>query len=126
MGSTNGNGYNCIKLKTSSSGKTWGRDKSIFGVVEGDPPSPLPQSPHQGKPCYPEMKSSEGKHLRMLLFYQNKNSRSKDQNKNELHSISPAIKTNGSRIFFTVEQNFISVSYKHPLNQSFYNDIKRS
>ena len=84
-------------------GKHGGRDKSILGVVEGDPP----QSPHQGKPYYPEMKSSEGKHLRMLLFYQNKDSRSKDQNKNEFHSISLAIKTNGSRIFFTAEKNFI-------------------
>ena len=29
----------------------------------------------------------EMKHLRKLLFYQNKDSRSKDQNKNEIHFI---------------------------------------
>ena len=97
---------NCIKLKNQVVGEHGGRDKPILGVVEVDPPQSPPPS-HWGKPCYPEMKSSKGKHLRMLLFYQNKDSRSKDQKKNEFHFISPAIKTNASRVSFTAKQNFI-------------------
>ena len=52
---------------------------------------------------YPEMK-----HLRKLLPHQNKDSRSKDQNKNEFHLISPARKAIANRIFLTEKQTFIS------------------
>ena len=57
------------------------------------------------------MKSSENKHLRMRIFYQSKDGRSTDQNKDEFHFISPATKTknyNVSRFFFTAKRNFIS------------------
>ena len=56
----------------------------------------------------PEMESSEGKHLHMLLFHQNKDSKSKDQNKNKFHFISVAMKTVKNRFFFTEKQTFIS------------------
>ena len=46
------------------------------------------------------MKSFKRKQLRMRIFHKNKDSRSKDQNKNELHFISPAMKTYINRIFF--------------------------
>ena len=54
------------------------------------------------------MKSSERKHLRMLLFHQNKDSRSKDRNKNEFNFISVAMKTIKKHNFFTVKQTFSS------------------
>ena len=46
------------------------------------------------------MKSYKSKHLRMLIFHKNKDSRSKDQNKNEFHFILTAKKTNVNRFFF--------------------------
>ena len=71
------------KIKKSSSGGTWGggggKQTNLGGIRGGS--SPVPPL-HFGKPCYPEMKSSEGKHLRIPLFYRNKDSRSKDQNRN--------------------------------------------
>ena len=42
------------------------------------------------------------KYLCMLLFHRNKDSRSKDQNKNEFCFISPAIKTIVNRVFLMV------------------------
>ena len=45
------------------------------------------------------MKPSERKHLHMLLFHQNKDSKSKDQNKNEFDFISLAMKTIVNRTF---------------------------
>ena len=54
------------------------------------------------------MKSSERKHLRMLLFLQNKDSRLKDRNKNKFHFISVAVKTIEKHNFFTAKQTFIS------------------
>ena len=58
-----------------------------------------------------KMKSAERKHQK---FHKNKDSRSKDQNKNEFHFISPhAVKTNVNRIFssrnnISFQTNFIS------------------
>ena len=51
--------------------------------------------------CYvnPEMKSYERKLLRMRIFHKNKDSRTKDQNKNEFHFILPAMKTNWHKMF---------------------------
>ena len=54
----------------------------------------------------------EMKHLRKLLFYQNKDSRSKDQNKNEIHFIFPCQKTIINRIFPT-EKHF---HFESPVN----------
>ena len=50
------------------------------------------------KQC-PKMKPFERKHLRVLLFHQNKDSKSKDQSKNEFDFISLAMKTIVNRIF---------------------------
>lgn len=57
---------------------------------------------------YPEMKSLGKKHLRMQVFHENKDSRSKDQNKKETDFISPAIKTNVNRISFMAKRTFMS------------------
>ena len=54
------------------------------------------------------MKSSKRNHLRMLLYYQKKDGRSKDQNKNEFYFISLALKTSVNKIFFLTKQSFIS------------------
>ena len=54
----------------------------------------------------PKMKSSERKHLHMLIFHKRKNSRSKDQNKSLYCSISTAMKTYVNRTFFQVESMF--------------------
>ena len=65
------------------------------------------------------------KHL--PLFHQSRDSRSKDENKNEkvFLFISPAIKTIVNRTFLTAKLSF-EVLCKHPLSQIFYNDIERS
>ena len=68
----------------------------------------------------------EMKLLRMLLFHQNKDSRSKYQNKNEFCIISPAIKTVVNRFFSRRNKLSFRVSCKYPLSQSFYNDTERS
>ena len=57
---------------------------------------------------YPVMKSSKRKYLRMRMFHENKNSRSKDQSKTEFHFISPPMKTNLNRYFFMAKWTFIS------------------
>ena len=41
----------------------------------------------------PRMRSSKRKHLHIGVFHKNEDSGSKDQNKNEFHFISPAMKT---------------------------------
>ena len=46
---------------------------------------------------YPEMKSLVKKYLHIRVVHENKDSRSKDQNKKGIHFISPAIKTNISK-----------------------------
>ena len=53
----------------------------------------------------PEMKLSKRKHLSMRIFDQNKDGKSKDQNKNEFHFISTAMKTIVNRFFFMAEGN---------------------
>ena len=50
------------------------------------------------------MKFCQMKHLRVLIFHQNKDRRSKDQNKNKFHFISPAVETNVNRILFMGKQ----------------------
>ena len=57
------------------------------------------------------MKSSEKNLLRMRIFHRNKDSRSKDQEKNEFHFISPTVKTNLNRIFFMEKRHFISGNF---------------
>ena len=42
----------------------------------------------------PVMKSFKMNHLFMTIFHKNKDTRSKDENKNEFYSILPATKTN--------------------------------
>ena len=56
---------------------------------------------------YPKIISFGRKHLCMRIFHGNKDSRSQDQNKKEIHFISHAIKTNVNRFFFMAKQNFI-------------------
>ena len=51
-----------------------------------------------------KMKSAERKHRK---FHKNKDSRSKDQSKNEFHFIAHAVKTNVNN-FFIAKQHFIS------------------
>ena len=56
------------------------------------------------------MESSGNKHLRMRIFYQSKDGRSTDQNKDGFYFISPATKTKNyivNRILFTAKRNFI-------------------
>ena len=60
-----------------------------------------------------KMKSAERKHRK---FHENKDSRSKDQNKNEFHFIAHAVKTNVNRIFssrnnISFQINFISNNF---------------
>ena len=69
------------------------------------------------KQC-PKMKPSERKHLHMLLFHQNKDSKSKDQNKNEFDFISLAMKTIVNRTFSQWNKVSFPVSWKHSLSQS--------
>ena len=70
----------------------------------------------------PEMNSSKRNHLLMRMLHRNKDSRSKDKNKNKFYLISHAMKTNLNRIFFMVKRNFISGRFefrllcKYPLN----------
>ena len=67
------------------------------------------------------MKSPERKHLRMRIFYKNKDSGSKDRNKNNFRFISPAMAANVNNLFFHGKMKFhyekisFRVSCKHPL-----------
>ena len=64
---------------------------------------------------YPEMKLIQrGKHLRIQILHKNEDSRSKDQNKDEFHFVSPAMKTNVNRIFFIAKRKYISGFTKTP------------
>ena len=55
---------------------------------------------------YPKMKSSERKHLCKRIFHENKDSKLKDQSKNEFHFISLAMKANVNKFFFRGETKF--------------------
>ena len=57
---------------------------------------------------YPKIKSFGRKHSRMRVFHKNKDSRSTNQNKEQVYFISSAVKTNVNRIFFMSKRNFIS------------------
>ena len=59
------------------------------------------------------MKPSERKHLSMRLFHKNKDSRSKDQNRNDFYSIFPF------EFFFHVESKYNFRSFALSLGDTF-------
>ena len=90
-------------------GEHGGRDKSILGAVEED----TPQSPHQGIPaCY--------------YFIKTKIVDQKIKTKMNFISFHPQLKLMQAEFFSRRSKISFWVSCKHPLNQSFYNDIERS
>ena len=100
------NGQKLHKIKKSSSGGTWGERQTNFEGSGGGSAPPLP--PISENPAFPKWNHPKGNICACSYFIKTKTVDSKDQNKNEFHIIPPAIKTNASRISFTVKQNFIS------------------